>query len=552
MASRTKTRRKRQKFSLWKVFVGDGKHGDISLSFFAYVMILLVVGIVMMSSASYAWAYSEHGGDGLFYAKSQAKNAIIGFAAMIFFMKMDYHNFKSVRLPLLKKFNIAGFLYVVGIILLILVLAIGNDEGGSMGAKRWLTLGPINFQPSEVAKLAIIIYFAYSMERDGKQMNKFKIGIIKYGLRMAIYVGLLYKEPHMSGLILVGSISVVMILCGGANIRQFLLLGAGSVVAAVAVIAYQSKIPGSYIATRIKSWHDPFADVLDETWQTANSIIAIGSGGLFGLGLGNSRQKYLYLPETKNDFVFPIVCEELGFVGAIAIIIVFFLLVVEGFSIAVRCKDRFGMLIAVGITTQIGIQTVLNLAVVSNLIPNTGISLPFFSYGGTALIMQLAEMGIMLNISQHRYYPSEKGDFRSRKKADYSDGKRSKSMKVLIACGGTGGHINPGLAIADIIKSKYPDTEFLFAGTPKGMEAKLVPKAGYKLETIKVAGFQRKISLENIGRNIKAVAYLATSGKRARQIINGFKPDIAIGTGGYAAGPVIRMAAKNGHTHSYP
>jgi len=408
MASKTKTR-KRPRFSLWKAFVGDGRHGDISLSFFAYVMILLVVGIVMMSSASYAWAYSEHGGDGLFYAKKQAKSAIIGFAAMIFFMKMDYHNFKSVRLPLLKKFNIAGLLYVVGIILLVLVLAIGNDEGGSMGAKRWLTLGPINFQPSEVAKLAIIIYFAYSMERDGRKMNNFKIGIIKYVILKGVYVALLYKEPHMSGLILVGSIAVVMILCGGANIRQFLLLGVASILSAVAVIAYQSKIPGSYIATRIKSWKDPFADILDETWQTANSIIAIGSGGMFGLGLGNSRQKYLYLPETKNDFVFPIVCEELGFVGAIAIIIVFFLLVVEGFSIAVRCKDRFGMLIAVGITTQIGIQTVLNLAVVSNLIPNTGISLPFFSYGGTALIMQLAEMGIMLNISQQRYYPSEKG-----------------------------------------------------------------------------------------------------------------------------------------------
>ena len=232
-------------------------------------------------------------------------------------------------------------------------------------------------------------------------------------------------SKHMSGLILVGSISVVMILCGGANIRQFLLLGAGSVVSAVAVIAYQSKIPGSYIATRIKSWKDPFADILDETWQTANSIIAIGSGGMFGLGLGNSRQKYLYLPETKNDFVFPIVCEELGFVGAIAIIIVFFLLVVEGFSIAVRCKDRFGMLIAVGITTQIGIQTVLNLAVVSNLIPNTGISLPFFSYGGTALIMQLAEMGIMLNISQQRYYPSEKETSDKKKTASAEKGAKA-------------------------------------------------------------------------------------------------------------------------------
>ena len=206
-----------------------------------------------------------------------------------------------------------------------------------------------------------------------------------------------------------------MILCGGANKKQFLLLGISAIVAAVSVIGYQASIPESYVATRIKSWRDPFADVLNDTWQTANSLIAIGSGGLFGLGLGNSRQKYLYLPETKNDFVFPIVCEELGFVGALAIIIVFFLLVVEGFSIAVRCKDRFGMLIAVGITTQIGIQTVVNLAVVSNLVPNTGISLPFFSYGGTALIMQLAEMGIMLNISQQSYTVKEKPDLLSEK-----------------------------------------------------------------------------------------------------------------------------------------
>ena len=406
MASRTKTRRKRQKFSLWKVFVGDGKHGDISLSFFAYVMILLVVGIVMMSSASYAWAYSEHGGDGLFYAKSQAKNAIIGFAAMIFFMKMDYHNFKSVRLPLLKKFNIAGLLYVVGIILLILVLAIGNDEGGSMGAKRWLTLGPINFQPSEVAKLAIIIYFAYSMERDGNKMNTFKTGIGKYIILLGIYVLLIGLEKHISGIMLISSVAVAMIFCGGANRRQFIIIALLVAAAAAVFIMWQANIPGSYVAVRIKSWQDPFSDVLNDTWQTANSLIAIGSGGLFGLGLGNSRQKYLYLPETKNDFVFPIVCEETGFVGALAVIIVFFLLVVEGYSIAARCKDRFGSLMAVGITTQIGIQTVLNLAVVSNLIPNTGISLPFFSYGGTALIMQLVEMGIMLNISQQRYEPA--------------------------------------------------------------------------------------------------------------------------------------------------
>ncbi|MDE6034328.1 MAG: FtsW/RodA/SpoVE family cell cycle protein, partial [Ruminococcus sp.] len=348
-----KTYRKKNKKSgnFLSAFVGEAKQSDISLSFFAYVMILIVVGLVMMSSASYAWAYSEHDGDGLFYAKNQLKNALIGFVAMIFFMKMDYHNFKKINLKFTKKLNIASLLYFIGIVLLILVLAIGNDEGGSMGAKRWLDIGPVNLQPSEVAKLAIIVFFAYSMEKDGEKMDTFKTGIIKYAVYMGIYAVLLLLEPHLSGIILIGCISIAMILCGGANKKQFLFLGLSAITAGVAVIGYQASIPDSYVATRIKSWQDPFADVLNDTWQTANSLIAIGSGGMFGLGLGNSRQKYLYLPETKNDFVFPIVCEELGFVGALAIIIVFFLLVVEGFSIAVRCKDRFGMLIAVGITT---------------------------------------------------------------------------------------------------------------------------------------------------------------------------------------------------------
>ena len=401
--------------SLPKTFSG-GRRGDLSLSFFAYVMILLVVGIVMMSSASYAWAYSEHGGDGLYYAKNQAKNAIVGFIAMIFFMKMDYHNFKNLKLPVLKKFNIAGLLYALGIVLLIAVLLFGNTEGGSMGAKRWIDIGPINLQPSEVAKLSLIIFFAYSMERDGSKMNTFKTGVVKYACILGVYVLLIALEKHISGIILISTIAVAMILCGGVNKKHFIALGAGVLGLAIADISWQAQVPDSYVNVRLRAWKDPFADKLGDTWQNANSIIAIGSGGLFGLGLGNSRQKYLYLPETKNDFVFPIVCEELGFVGALAIIIVFFLLIIEGFSIAVRCKDRFGMLIAVGITTQIVIQTVLNLAVVSNLIPNTGISLPFFSYGGTALIMQLAEMGIMLNISQHRYYPDEKPKPKKKKK----------------------------------------------------------------------------------------------------------------------------------------
>lgn len=407
-AAANETKNRRRRAGLWTMFVGESEKGDLSLSFFAYVMILLVGGIVMMASASYAWAYSEHG-DGLYYAKLQARSAVIGFAAMIFFMKMDYHIFIK-PLPGFKKLNLATVLFGSVAVLLIAVLIVGNDEGGSMGARRWIDIGPFNLQPSEVAKLALILFFAYLMERDGKNMNRFGVGICKYVVILSVYVLLIALEKHISGIILIGTIAIAMILCGGANIKQFVLLGIGSIAAAVGYISWQANIPGSYVQTRIRSWKDPFADILGDTWQTANSIIAIGSGGLFGLGLGNSRQKYLYLPETKNDFVFPIVCEEIGFIGALAIIIVFFLLIVEGYSIAVRCRDRAGMLIAVGITTQIGIQTVLNLAVVSNLIPNTGISLPFFSYGGTALIIQLVEMGIMLNISQQRYYPDKYGE----------------------------------------------------------------------------------------------------------------------------------------------
>ena len=396
----------RRRKGILTTFVGGGRTSDISLSFFAYVMILLVVGLIMMTSASYAWAYNEFH-DGMHYAKSQGKNAIIGVIAMLFFMKMDYHNLKKIRLPgSSKTLNIASFFFVAVGALLIAVLMIGNDEGGSMGAKRWITIAGIDFQPSELAKLSLIIFFAYCMERDGNKMNTLKIGIGKYSLLLGVYVLLIGLEKHISGIMLISAVAVAMIFCGGANRRQFIVLAILALALAAAFIMWQANIPGSYVAVRIKSWQDPFSDVLNDTWQTANSLIAIGSGGLFGLGLGNSRQKYLYLPETKNDFVFPIVCEETGFVGALAVIIVFFLLVVEGYSIAARCKDRFGSLIAVGITTQIGIQTVLNLAVVSNLIPNTGISLPFFSYGGTALIMQLVEMGIMLNISQQRYEPA--------------------------------------------------------------------------------------------------------------------------------------------------
>lgn len=390
-----------------RLYLGNVRYGDTSFLFFVYVMILLGTGLVMMSSASYAWAFSQTG-DGLYYTKAQLKNIAVGLAAMIFFTGFDYHNFKKLKIRKGKNsIPTAIILYILGIILLVLVFFIGVDEGGSMGAKRWIAIGSLNFQPSEIAKFTLIIFLSYMIEMHHDKMKKFVNGILVNMIFIGIYAGLIYAEPHVSGTILVCIIGVVIIFCGDSNLKQIFVIAGIAAVIGGFVIYSQAQDPDSYLSVRFKSWQDPFADVLNDTWQTSNSLIAIGSGGLFGLGFGNSRQKYLYLPESQSDFVFSIVCEELGFVGAFAIILLFVLLVIEGYSIAARCQDKFGCLVAVGITTQIAIQAIFNFGVVSNLVPNTGISLPFFSYGGTAIAMQLMEMGIMLNISRKRYYPED-------------------------------------------------------------------------------------------------------------------------------------------------
>lgn len=282
---------------------------------------------------------------------------------------------------------------------MIAVLVNGVTEGG---ATRWIVIGPINFQPSELMKFSIIILFSYLIVKNYNKMQKFSVGILPFGILLGIVVVLLMLQPHLSCTILICAIGVCLMFVGGVRWKHIFilcLLGVG----ALALIVYmktQGEDGFTYFQTRFQSWLDPFSDEKGGTWQTCQSLVAIGSGGLFGLGLGGSRQKFMYLPESQNDFVFSIVCEELGFIGAVTIILLFVLLIIRGFYIASKAKDRFGMLITIGITVQIGIQAFLNIAVVSNLIPNTGISLPFFSYGGTALIMQLAEMGIILNVSR--------------------------------------------------------------------------------------------------------------------------------------------------------
>lgn len=365
--------------------------GNMDIAFFIIVLILLVFGLVMMFSASYARAIYETG-DPFQYFRKQAILAACGIVAMLIISKIDYHIFQ-------KKFVVYGA-FLGSIFLLVLVLLIGKPKSGTT-IKRWLEIGPISFQPSELMKAALIILFAYLISINHKKLKQFKYGILPFFIILGVVGVLMMLEPHLSGTVIICLIGFVMIFVGGANIKHIIGLGITGICGFAALLVYfASTNHMSYLTDRVNNWLYPFEASAKDAWQTQQSLIAIGSGGLFGLGLGNSRQKFLYLPESENDFVFAVVCEELGFIGAMIVILIFALFIFRGFYISAKAPDKFGMMLCVGLTTQIGVQALLNIAVVTNSIPNTGISLPFFSYGGTALLMQLAEMGIILNISR--------------------------------------------------------------------------------------------------------------------------------------------------------
>lgn len=390
-AARTRTSRSAKNQKKQKA---GTRYGGADITFIAVVLILLGIGVLMMFSASYAIAINEKG-NGYFYAFRQVIFAGVGLVAMFVMSFVDYR--------ILKNGKIALFGYIASVVLLILVMFIGTDLG--TGCKRWINLGFTTFQPSELAKFAVVVLFAYLIDKNYDNMKKAKTGIIPFMILLGIIAALLMKQPHLSCTILICLIGLVLIFIGGVRIWHFVIAAIFAALAGVGVVIYKTVVDGvGYFTTRISTWLHPFeSEDLAGTWQTRQSLIAIGSGGPLGLGLGESRQKYLYLPEAENDFVFAVVCEELGLVGAVTIILLFVLLVVQGFHIATNAKDRFGMLIAIGFTLQIGLQAFINMAVVSGLIPNTGISMPFFSYGGTALIMQLMQMGIVLNVSRKRY-----------------------------------------------------------------------------------------------------------------------------------------------------
>jgi cell division protein FtsW len=364
----------------------------VDVPFVIILLVLLVMGLIMMFSAGYAWAIAE-GESGDFYFKRQLGFALGGLALAFIASHFDYH-------LLMKKWIIA-VLGLLTVILLVLCLT-GPFISPHNGSYRWVKIGPLpEFQPSEVAKFTVILTFAYLFVKNADKLKKFRYGVIPYFAILGIVAGLLMQERHLSATIIICTIGLIMMFVGGTRLLHLVGIGITALVGLGGIIAYSFFTGKMYFGDRLTAWLDPFDPAIEDiTWQTRQSLIAIGSGGWFGLGLGNSRQKFLYLPESKNDFVFAVVCEELGFFGALIVILIFLLFIIRGFHIASHAPDKFGMLLAVGLTAQIGVQALLNIAVVTNTIPNTGISLPFFSYGGTALIMQLAQMGIILNISR--------------------------------------------------------------------------------------------------------------------------------------------------------
>ncbi len=360
--------------------------GDrVDVPFLTILLLLLTVGLIMLYSASSAQsAYDTGYTDTTRYLQKQAICAVIGLIAMVVMS----------RIPADFWYRMAWPLYAVSIVLLLMVLLFGQSVNG---ARRWINIAGIQFQPSEIAKFTMILLFARLTRGFGSRVKKFSHGVLGFGGALLGILIPLALEKHLSAIMLMGMVAVVMMFVAGTH-PKWLLVGAAA--AAAFVVVYISLM--GYAGDRVTAWLHPEQDPADTGYQILQSLYAIGSGGLFGLGLGKSRQKYLYLPFQYNDYIFAVICEELGLVGALLIIALFAALILRGYWIALRAQDRFSTVLAAGLITLIAVQTILNLGVVTNLLPSTGIALPFFSYGGTALAVNLGEMGIVLSISRYR------------------------------------------------------------------------------------------------------------------------------------------------------
>lgn len=379
--------------------------GSMDIPFFLLLITIVTIGLIMLFSASYTYSYYFRNGSTEIFT-NQLIFALIGLVLMYIISRIRYEYFRLVA--------VIGFFVSIALLIIVRLL----PDSVQPGFYRWIDLGFITFQPSEIAKIGLILILAYLLERNyngvtGKVPNEMILrmtngkltvyksftSLIFYGCIIILFAVLVLIENHVSGCILMLAIGVVMLFLGEVKGKWFVVAGIAIAVGAIVLIA-NPDILKEYAGERIVAWLDKDYDPMGARWQTNNSLYAIGSGGLLGTGLGQSKQKHLYVSEPQNDFIFAIVCEELGFVGAVIIIVLFALLIYRGIKIGLMAKDRFSALLCMGIVFQVGIQVALNIGVVTDFLPNTGISLPFFSAGGTSLIILLCEMGMILSVSR--------------------------------------------------------------------------------------------------------------------------------------------------------
>ncbi len=398
------------------LFVSNG----MDIPFFIIMLVLMAFGLIMLLSSSYAYSYYETDGESsLHFFYREIAFMVVGLAIMYFFSRIDYKK--------LKYFANIALVFSWGLVLLTIV--IGKIKGGEIN--RWLDIGPFDIQPSEIAKFAVVLFCATGLDKNHKKMVSSRPSKVGWAVKLAditngkivftegtvtlffyaFFVGLtavfVLAGSHLSGAILILLFGVAMLWMGEGRARWFLVGIIAVVIILFIVINYYDKIPvlKDYMADRIGSWLVKDLTDTDKRWQTNHSLFALGSGGFFGSGLGNSKQKYFYVSESHTDFIFSIIGEELGFVGCCLVLLLFTLLILRGVYIGMRARDRFGALLAFGIMMQIGLQVALNVAVVTDTLPNTGISLPFFSYGGSSTLVTLGEMGFLLSVSRQADLP---------------------------------------------------------------------------------------------------------------------------------------------------
>ncbi|MBO5064674.1 MAG: cell division protein FtsW [Clostridia bacterium] len=407
------------------LFVKNG----MDVPFFLIMLVLMTIGLVMLLSASYIYAFHYSGsGDSLYYFKRQIVFAVLGIIGMLVYSRLNYKYLKMIT--------------NIGLLGALVILAITVLRGGGDGINRWFGIGAFSFQPSEMAKFMLILFCAAGLDKNHKkiisaepskaqwaqkitELSKGSIKITRgtttmffYALVIGFTAGMVLLGSHLSGAILILLIGVAMLWIGECRARWFAVLGMVVAVVLVYVMFNYEDLPlKEYMIVRIKAWRIKDFSPDDARWQINHSLYALGSGGFLGAGIGNSKQKYLYVSESHTDFIFSIIGEELGFVGCFIILAIFICLILRGIYIGMRAKDRYGALLVFGMTSQLALQVMFNVAVVTDTVPNTGISLPFFSYGGSALLITLVEMGTILAVSRQADLPKVYSIRKSRKES---------------------------------------------------------------------------------------------------------------------------------------